>query len=143
MATKKLYENFSKTLINEIHKCGSMKQTGVSLRYMLEFGSISSERNMIIAAQFLHKELPIRIARRAIELDSLPYSLSENPAVLKVCFFFISVSYILRIVLYVKGLFFRNGILVYLYNNIKGHVTLLKKNFTGQVCVTVGLHPVD
>nr|XP_043607035.1 pyruvate dehydrogenase (acetyl-transferring) kinase, mitochondrial-like [Erigeron canadensis] len=82
--TKKLYENFSKTLIEEVHKWGGMKQTGVSLRYMLDFGSIPSDRNMIIAAQFLHKELPIRIARRAIELESLPYGLSEKPAVLKV-----------------------------------------------------------
>ncbi|XP_071703021.1 pyruvate dehydrogenase (acetyl-transferring) kinase, mitochondrial-like [Rutidosis leptorrhynchoides] len=84
MATKKLYENFSKTLIEEVHKWGCMKQTGVSLRYMLDFGLVPSDRNMIIAAQFLHKELPIRIARRAIELESLPYGLSEKPAVLKV-----------------------------------------------------------
>ncbi|XP_024993861.1 pyruvate dehydrogenase (acetyl-transferring) kinase, mitochondrial [Cynara cardunculus var. scolymus] len=84
MATKKLYENFSKSLIDEVHKWGAMKQTGVSLRYMLDFGSVPSDRNLIIAAQFLHKELPIRIARRAIELQSLPYGLSEKPAVLKV-----------------------------------------------------------
>ncbi|GKB25826.1 pyruvate dehydrogenase (acetyl-transferring) kinase, mitochondrial [Tanacetum coccineum] len=61
-----------------------MKQTGVSLRYMLEFGSRFTDRNLILAAQFLHKELPIRIARRAIELQSLPYGLSEKPAILKV-----------------------------------------------------------
>ncbi|KAI3730186.1 hypothetical protein L6452_18863 [Arctium lappa] len=84
MATKKLYENFSKSLMDEVQKWGGMKQTGVSLRYMLDFGSVPSDRNLIIAAQFLHKELPIRIARRAIELDSLPYGLSQKPAVLKV-----------------------------------------------------------
>ncbi|KAK9080067.1 hypothetical protein SSX86_001742 [Deinandra increscens subsp. villosa] len=87
MATKKnLYDNFSKTLIDEVHKWGAMKQLGVSLRCMLDFGSVSvsSERNLILAAQFLHRELPIRIARRAIELESLPYGLSEKPAVLKV-----------------------------------------------------------
>lgn len=71
-------------MMEEVHKWGGMKQTGVSLRYMLDFGSVPSERNMIIAAQFLHKELPIRIARRAIELESLPYGLSEQPAVFKV-----------------------------------------------------------
>ncbi|XP_076921430.1 pyruvate dehydrogenase (acetyl-transferring) kinase, mitochondrial-like [Bidens hawaiensis] len=85
MAAKtRLYESFSKTLIEEVQRWGSMKRTGVSLRYMLEFGSRFTDRKIILAAQFLHKELPIRIARRAIELQSLPYGLSEKPAILKV-----------------------------------------------------------
>ncbi|KAF8047346.1 hypothetical protein N665_3081s0004 [Sinapis alba] len=84
MAVKKASEMFSKRLIEDVHKWGCMKQTGVSLRYMMEFGSTPTERNLLISAQFLHKELPIRIARRAIELETLPYGLSEKPAVLKV-----------------------------------------------------------
>ncbi|KAI3459162.1 hypothetical protein Pfo_015825 [Paulownia fortunei] len=84
MAAKKASEGFSKGLIEEVHRWGAMKQTGVSLRYMMEFGSRPTSRNLLISAQFLHKELPIRIARRAIELDSLPYGLSHKPAVLKV-----------------------------------------------------------
>ncbi|KAM1742091.1 hypothetical protein ACFX12_012128 [Malus domestica] len=84
MAVKKASESFSKSLIDEVQRWGCMKQTGVSLRYMMEFGSRPTQRNFIISAQFLHKELPIRIARRAIELESLPYGLSEKPAVLKV-----------------------------------------------------------
>ncbi|KAI3469213.1 hypothetical protein Pfo_025876 [Paulownia fortunei] len=84
MAAKKAWEGFSKGLIEEVHRWGAMKQTGVSLRYMMEFGSRPTLRNLLISAQFLHKELPIRIARRAIELESLPYGLSHKPAVLKV-----------------------------------------------------------
>jgi pyruvate dehydrogenase kinase 2/3/4 len=84
MAAKKLCETFSKSLIDDVQRWGCMKQTGVSLRYMMEFGSEPSDRNLLISAQFLHKELPIRIARRAIELETLPYGLSEKPAVLKV-----------------------------------------------------------
>ncbi|CAK9318434.1 unnamed protein product [Citrullus colocynthis] len=84
MAAKKLYETFSKSLIDEVQKWGCMKQTGVSLRYMMEFGSKPTPKNLLISAQFLHKELPIRIARRAIELENLPYGLSMKPAVLKV-----------------------------------------------------------
>ncbi|CAK7323126.1 unnamed protein product [Dovyalis caffra] len=84
MAAKKACEMLSKSMIEEVQRWGCMKQTGVSLRYMMEFGSIPTERNLLISAQFLHKELPIRIARRAIELESLPYGLSEKPAVLKV-----------------------------------------------------------
>lgn len=84
MAAKKLSETFSKSLIEEVGRWGCMKQTGVSLRYMMEFGSKPTDKNLLISAQFLHKELPIRIARRAIELETLPYGLSEKPAVLKV-----------------------------------------------------------
>lgn len=87
MAAKKLYESFSKSLMEEVHRWGCMKQTGVSLRYMMEFGSKPTEKNLLISAQFLHKELSIRIARRAIELESLPYGLSEKPAILKVISF--------------------------------------------------------
>lgn len=84
MAAKKACESFSKSLISEVQKSGCMKQTGVSLRYMMEFGSKPTHRNLLISAQFLHKELPIRIARRALELENLPYGLSQKPAVLKV-----------------------------------------------------------
>ncbi|XP_058753709.1 pyruvate dehydrogenase (acetyl-transferring) kinase, mitochondrial-like [Vicia villosa] len=77
-------EAFSKSLIEEVHKWGCLKQTGVSLRYMMEFGSKPTDKNLLISAQFLQKELAIRIARRAIELESLPYGLSQRPAVLKV-----------------------------------------------------------
>ncbi|KAK2646731.1 hypothetical protein Ddye_021926 [Dipteronia dyeriana] len=83
-AKKKLCETMSKSMIEEVQRLGCMKQTGVSLRYMMEFGSRPTERNLLISAQFLHKELPIRIARRAVELETLPYGLSDKPAVLKV-----------------------------------------------------------
>ncbi|MQK21788.1 hypothetical protein EI013_25805, partial [Escherichia coli] len=84
MAVKKACESFSKTLIEDVHRWGCLKQTGVSLRYMMEFGSKPTDKNLLISSQFLHKELPIRIARRAIELENLPYALSQKPAVLKV-----------------------------------------------------------
>ncbi|KAI9123149.1 hypothetical protein K1719_006038 [Acacia pycnantha] len=84
MAAKKACESFSKGLIEDVQKWGCLKQTGVSLRYMMEFGSKPTHKHLLISAQFLHKELPIRIARRAIELERLPYGLSEKPAVLKV-----------------------------------------------------------
>ncbi|MBA0791798.1 hypothetical protein Gohar_016355 [Gossypium harknessii] len=114
MAAKKASESFSKTLIEEVHKWGCMKQTGVSLRYMMEFGSKPTQRNLLISGQFLHKELPIRIARRAIELESLPYGLSEKPAVLKVPSFFyaflmglllFSVSHTNCLIFYANGFF--------------------------------------
>ncbi|RRT57796.1 hypothetical protein B296_00042114 [Ensete ventricosum] len=84
MAVKKVAECSSKALAEEVQRWGAMKQNGVSLRYMMEFGARPTEKNLLLSAQFLHKELPVRIARRAIELESLPFGLSQKPAVLKV-----------------------------------------------------------
>ncbi|KAI8010358.1 hypothetical protein LOK49_LG06G02759 [Camellia lanceoleosa] len=77
-------ETYSKSLIHEVQRWGGLKQKGVSLKYMMEFGSTPTLRNLLISAQFLHKELPARIARRTLELETLPYGLSLKPAVLKV-----------------------------------------------------------
>ncbi|TVU37619.1 hypothetical protein EJB05_10944 [Eragrostis curvula] len=77
-------EPAARAVAEEIGRWACLKQTGVSLRYMMEFGSRPTERNLLLSAQFLHKELPIRIARRALELEYLPYGLSNKPAILKV-----------------------------------------------------------
>ncbi|PAN15071.1 hypothetical protein GQ55_2G449100 [Panicum hallii var. hallii] len=77
-------EPVARAVAEEVVRWGSMKQTGVSLRYMMEFGSCPTDRNLLLSAQFLQRELPIRIARRALELDSLPFGLSNKPAILKV-----------------------------------------------------------
>ncbi|KAH7666553.1 [Pyruvate dehydrogenase (acetyl-transferring)] kinase protein [Dioscorea alata] len=84
MAAKNAMEGFTKAVADDVRKWGAMKQTGVSLRYMREFGSRPTDRNLLLSAQFLRKELPIRIARRVIELENLPFGLSQKPAVLKV-----------------------------------------------------------
>jgi pyruvate dehydrogenase kinase 2/3/4 len=77
-------EPVARAAAEEVARWGAMRQTGVSLRYMMEFGARPTERTLLLAAQFLHKELPIRIARRALDLDSLPFGLSTKPAILKV-----------------------------------------------------------
>ncbi|XLS65752.1 hypothetical protein HN51_025726 [Arachis hypogaea] len=73
----------SKKVMEEVHQWGSMKQHGVTLKYMMEFGSNPTDKNLLLSAQFLHSELPVRIARRSIELENLPCGLSKKPAVLK------------------------------------------------------------
>lgn len=87
MAGKKLGDTLGRELAEEVKKWGCMKQTGVSLRQMMNFGGQFSSRNLLISAKFVHKELPIRIARRVLELEDLPYGLSSKHAVLKVSHF--------------------------------------------------------
>ncbi|CAA6653947.1 unnamed protein product [Spirodela intermedia] len=65
MAVRRATEGVGRVLLEEVQRWGGMKQTGVGLRHMMEFGSHPTERKLMQSAQFLHKELPIRIARRS------------------------------------------------------------------------------
>ena len=51
---------------------------------MLDFGATPIDRQLILSAQFLQRELPVRLAHRVAELENLPYGLSSKPQVLKV-----------------------------------------------------------
>lgn len=86
-ATKqvKLSDSVPRELVDDIFSCAMKKQTGVSLRYMLDFGANPIKRQMVLSAQFLHNELPVRLAHRVAELENLPYGLSAKPQVLRVC----------------------------------------------------------
>ncbi|KAJ2003069.1 [Pyruvate dehydrogenase (acetyl-transferring)] kinase isozyme 2 [Coemansia thaxteri] len=74
----------SKELASRIAHFARFPQTGVSLRQMVEFGQNPSQGTLLRAAQFLHDELPIRLAHRVVELDSLPENLNQMPSVLRV-----------------------------------------------------------
>lgn len=67
-----------------MYSCAIKKQTGVTLRYMLDFGASPGTKQFIQSSQFLHHELPVRLAHRVAELENLPYGLSAKPHVLKV-----------------------------------------------------------
>lgn len=80
----RLVDSVSREVVDDIFGHALKKQTGVSLKYMLDFGSKPIERQLILSAQFLHKELPVRLAHRVAELENLPYGLSTKPHVVKV-----------------------------------------------------------
>jgi pyruvate dehydrogenase kinase 2/3/4 len=83
-ASVRLVDHFPRELVDDIFAFALKKQTGVSLKYMLDFGSKPIERQLILSAQFLHNELPVRLSHRVAELENLPYGLSAKPHVLKV-----------------------------------------------------------
>lgn len=68
---------FDPVLDDRLLEFASKKATGVSLKGLLDFGSNPTENTLLRAAIFLHHELPIRIAKRVVELDNLPYGLSN------------------------------------------------------------------
>lgn len=79
----RLIDSFAKNLVDDIFAHSLKKQTGVSLKYMLDFGNNPIDRQLLLSAQFLHKELPVRLAHRVAELENLPYGLSAKRAILQ------------------------------------------------------------
>jgi len=72
--------------MEELLKLSSKKTTPLSLKDMYKYAIIDadSREQRIRNAQFLHSELPVRIAQRAVDLLTLPHGLNEIPAVLQV-----------------------------------------------------------
>ncbi|CAG9463186.1 unnamed protein product [Pedinophyceae sp. YPF-701] len=93
---KRLHEVVPVEVVDDIFGCAIRKQTGVSLKYMLDFGSSPLERQMVLGAQFLHQELPIRIAHRIAELENLPYGLSDKAPIVAVRDMYVSTFRTLR-----------------------------------------------
>jgi len=60
------------------------KATGVSLRDLFIYNAKFDPQQRIRNAQFLHNELPIRLAQRCVELGKLPYGLPEKRGVVDV-----------------------------------------------------------
>ncbi|KAI8846641.1 mitochondrial branched-chain alpha-ketoacid dehydrogenase kinase-domain-containing protein [Chytridium lagenaria] len=74
----------SPLIMEKIKQASVLPQTAVSLRQMVEFGRAPSQATMLHATQFIHNELPIRLARRVVELENLPDHLSSMPSIHRV-----------------------------------------------------------
>jgi pyruvate dehydrogenase kinase 2/3/4 len=63
-----------------IKKYSQLKQTPISLRDLFRYNrnGVGDPAQRIRNAQFLHRELPIRIAQRIEELSAVPFNLSTN-----------------------------------------------------------------
>lgn len=81
----RLVDAVPKEVADDIFSCAVKRQTGVSLKHMMSFGAMGNpDRQLLMSAQFLHTELPVRLAHRVAELENLPFGLSNKPHVLKV-----------------------------------------------------------
>jgi pyruvate dehydrogenase kinase 2/3/4 len=74
-----MLRSVSPSVLKAVRKLAAQKPTTVSLKDLYEFGVRSTEEEQRISnAQFLHRELQIRLAQRIVELGRLPYGLSET-----------------------------------------------------------------
>ncbi|EPZ36222.1 Histidine kinase-like ATPase, ATP-binding domain-containing protein [Rozella allomycis CSF55] len=79
-----MLSQISPSLMSKISYYSSFPSNGVSLRQMVEFGKNPNQGTMLRATQFLSDELPIRLAKRVIELNNLPFGLNKMPSILRV-----------------------------------------------------------
>ncbi|QPG75088.1 hypothetical protein FOA43_002429 [Brettanomyces nanus] len=71
----------TKALRDQIYRYATVKQTGVSLRQMVQFGSKPSPGSLFHASHFAVHELPIRLSHRVKDLETLPNGLAKEPAI--------------------------------------------------------------
>jgi len=74
----------SKETIAILYDWSRKKQTGVSLKTLMDFGNQPTTGKLIQISDWLLKELPIRLARQVYYLDKLPYGLCLMPSVKRV-----------------------------------------------------------
>jgi len=68
--------------MEELQKLAKLRCTPLSLKDMYKYAvDFSNAEQRLRNAQFLHKELPIRIAQRAVDLLTLPHGLSDVMAI--------------------------------------------------------------
>lgn len=71
-------------LRSQIAKYAKIPPTAISLREMVQMGQNPNEDSLYLANQFIVRELPIRLAHRIEELDTLPNGLNEMHSINKV-----------------------------------------------------------
>ncbi|MEW5297359.1 MAG: hypothetical protein WDW36_000572 [Sanguina aurantia] len=79
-----VYNSMPPSILQDIEDSSRRKQTGVSLKYILDFGGQALEKQKLLSAKFLHNEIPIRLAHRITELTALPPGLAMQPQVQRV-----------------------------------------------------------
>jgi pyruvate dehydrogenase kinase 2/3/4 len=64
--------------MEELQRLAKMRCTPLKLSHMYKYAiDFNNQEQRLLNAQFLHKELPIRLAQRAVDLLTLPHGLSE------------------------------------------------------------------
>jgi pyruvate dehydrogenase kinase 2/3/4 len=71
----------STQILERIKYYGGYPQTSVSLSQMVKFGQNLDPITLLKGTKFVHRELPVRLAHRVVELENLPHNLSAMPSI--------------------------------------------------------------
>eukprot|EP00904_Undaria_pinnatifida_P003548 jgi/Undpi1/13194/HiC_scaffold_8.g02856.m1 len=77
-------DNEERTMYNTIQDLAREEANCLSLKQLYVLGKDPEPAHRLANAQFLHKELPVRLSQRAVELMNLPHGLSDVPGVQQV-----------------------------------------------------------
>lgn len=86
-APDRLLDRGRAVLQRDIERLANVQGTALTLRELYDVGQRARECPSVTrvhSAQWLHNELPIRLAHRVRELSQLPYGLAEMPSVVDV-----------------------------------------------------------
>lgn len=72
-----IISDLPKDILGEIAQYACLPTTSVSLRQLYEYARHADESNFIRAAQFLHREMGIRLAKKVEELEAFPNGLAR------------------------------------------------------------------
>lgn len=65
-------------LLSTVKHYATKNATPLKLNYVCNYGKNKCSKTIISQSSFLHKELPIRLAKRVVDLENLPYDLSKT-----------------------------------------------------------------
>lgn len=71
------YSNLS-YIYHDINLFSKKSQTSINLNNLINYSDINDHKKIILASQFIHSEIPIRLAKKIKTLDSLPYEFYNN-----------------------------------------------------------------
>lgn len=75
---------FTPELRQRLNHYARFRASGVTLKEMVQFGQYPCDGTLFRASQFIVEELPIRLAHRVRDLETLPHQLSEMPSIKRV-----------------------------------------------------------
>lgn len=79
-----LIDSLPKDTATQLRIFARRKQTPLTIRQLYDFGYSGDAKTILTAAQFLHNELPKRLAAMAEDLVELPGGLAEMPSVRRI-----------------------------------------------------------
>jgi pyruvate dehydrogenase kinase 2/3/4 len=68
-------------LLSTVRHYASRNATPLKLNYVCNYGKLKHPGNIKQQSLFLHKELPVRLAQRAVELENLPFAVSSTQSI--------------------------------------------------------------
>ncbi|KAI2496743.1 Mitochondrial branched-chain alpha-ketoacid dehydrogenase kinase [Fragilaria crotonensis] len=88
--------------MDALQKLASQNPTALRLADMYKYAVMRDRGQRLRNAQFLHRELPIRIAQRALDLLTLPHGLNESPPIRHVALIYLRYLQLFETTLHLK-----------------------------------------